>query len=154
MDHYYNYLGQSGAFGVGYNAPAAVGAALANRALGRLTIGIPGDGDFMMQPGVMWTAAHHQIPILMIIHNNRGYHQEVMHVQRMANRHNRGIDRIHIGTTIENPNMDYAAMARSMGVYAEGPITQGNEVGPAIRRALEVVRGGEPALIDMVTQPR
>ena len=154
MNHYYNYLGQSGASGVGYNSPATVGAALANRALGRLTVGIVGDGDFMMQPGVIWTAAHHQIPLLMIVHNNRGYHQEVMHVQRMANRHNRGIDRTDIGTTIKDPNMDYAAMAKSMGVYAEGPVSEANEIGPAIRRALAVVRNGEPALIDAVMQPR
>lgn len=154
MEHYHHYLGTSGGYGVGYNAPASVGAALANKALGRLTIGIVGDGDYMMQPGVIWTAAHHQIPILMIIHNNRGYHQEVMHVQRMANRHNRGIERAHIGTTIREPNIDYAAMAKGMGVYSEGPVTEANEVGPALRRALAVVRRGEPALVDMVTQPR
>jgi thiamine pyrophosphate-dependent acetolactate synthase large subunit-like protein len=154
MNHYYNYLGQSGASGVGYNSPATVGAALANRAHGRLTIGIVGDGDYMMQPGVVWTAAHHQIPLLMIVHNNRGYHQEVMHVQRMANRHNRGIDRADIGTTIKEPDIDYAAMAKSMGAYAEGPVSEANEIGPAIRRALAVVGNGEPALIDAVMQPR
>ena len=133
---------------------ANLDAALANRAHGRLTVGIVGDGDYMMQPGVIWTAAHHQIPLLMIVHNNRGYHQEVMHVQRMANRNNRGIDRTDIGTTIKDPNMDYAAMAKSMGVYGEGPISEANEIGPAIRRALAVVRNGEPALIDAVMQPR
>ena len=37
------------------------------------------------------------------MHNNRAYHQEVMHVQRMANRHNRGITRAHIGTTLDRP---------------------------------------------------
>ena len=154
MQHYYNYLGHSGGYGVGYNSGSCVGAALANRALGRITIGVVGDGDYMMQPGVIWTAAHHQIPILMVIHNNRGYHQEVMHVQRMANRHNRGIDRAHIGTTIKEPDIDYAAMAKSMGVYAEGPVENPNDLRPAIARALAVVRRGEPALIDVVTQPR
>jgi thiamine pyrophosphate-dependent acetolactate synthase large subunit-like protein len=154
MNHYYNYLGTSGGFGVGYNAPSAVGAALANRALGRLTIGIVGDGDYMMQPGVIWTAAHHQIPILMIIHNNRGYHQETMHIQRMAARHNRGIDRAHIGTAINEPNIDYAAVAKGMGVFAEGPVSNPVDLGPALRRALDVVRRGEPALVDVVTQPR
>ena len=53
----------------------------------------------MYAPGVWWTAAHHQIPLLTVMHNNRAYHQEVMHLQRMANRHNRGITRAHIGTT-------------------------------------------------------
>jgi hypothetical protein len=90
----------------------------------------------------------------MIVHNNRGYHQEVMHVQRMANRHNRGIDRADIGTTIKEPDIDYAAMAKSMGAYAEGPVSEANEIGPAIRRALAVVGNGEPALIDAVMQPR
>jgi acetolactate synthase I/II/III large subunit len=88
------------------------------------------------------------------MHNNRAYHQEVMHLQRMANRHNRGVTRAHIGTTIDNPFVDYAKIAQGMGVYAEGPITNPNEVGPAIRRALAVVKKGEPALVDVVTQPR
>ena len=33
-------------------------------------------------------------------------------------------------------------------------IANPNELGPAIRRALEVVKSGEPSLIDVVTQPR
>jgi thiamine pyrophosphate-dependent acetolactate synthase large subunit-like protein len=108
----------------------------------------------MYVPGVLWTAAHHKIPLLSVMHNNRAYHQEVMHLQRMANRHNRGVTRAHIGTTIDNPNVDFAKIAQGMGVYAEGPITNPNEVGPAIRRALAVVKKGEPALVDVVTQPR
>jgi acetolactate synthase-1/2/3 large subunit len=154
MTKYTNYIGQSGGSGVGYNGPATIGAALANRAVGRLTVGIVGDGDFMMAPGIVWTAAHHGIPVLMIIHNNRGYHQEVMHIQRIAARNDRGVDRADIGTTIKQPNIDYAAMAKSMGVYAEGPVSNPNDLGPALRRALAVVKRGEPALVDVVTQPR
>ena len=44
-----------------------------------------------VRPGVLWTAAHHQIPLLSVMHNNRAYHQEVMHIQRMANRQQRGV---------------------------------------------------------------
>jgi hypothetical protein len=86
--------------------------------------------------------------------NNRAYHQEIMHIQRMAGWRNRDITRAHIGTTIESPNVDFARIAQGMGVHAQGPITNPNELGPAIRRALEVVKGGEPSLIDVVTQPR
>jgi thiamine pyrophosphate-dependent acetolactate synthase large subunit-like protein len=154
FDKHYQYLGGSGAAGVGYGAPASVGAALANRRHGRLSVSIQGDGDFMYAPGVWWTAAHHQIPLLSVMHNNRAYHQEVMHIQRMANRHDRGVTRAHIGTTIDHPDIDFAKMAQSMGVHGEGPITDPNDLGPAIRRALEVVKGGEPALVDVVTQPR
>ena len=144
FDKHYQSLGGSGGAGVGYGAPAAVGAALANKKRGRLSVTIQGDGDFMYAPGVWWTAAHHRIPLLAVMHNNRAYHQEVMHVQRMANRHNRGITRAHIGTTIEDPNIDFAKIAQGMGVHAQGPITNPNDLGPAITRALEVVKRGEP----------
>jgi benzoylformate decarboxylase/acetolactate synthase-1/2/3 large subunit len=45
-------------------------------------------------------------------------------------------------------------LGRSMGLYAEGPITNPNELGPALRRAIERVERGETALVDVVTQPR
>jgi thiamine pyrophosphate-dependent acetolactate synthase large subunit-like protein len=119
-----------------------------------LTVNIQDDGDLMYAPGVLWTAAHHRIPLLNIMHNNRAYHEEVMQVQRMANRHNRGIDRTRIGTAIEDPYIDFSKLAQSMGLYAEGPITNPNDFGPAVRRAIAVVKRGEPALLDVVTQPR
>ena len=154
FDKYYQYIGSSGGFGVGYGAPAALGAALANKKHGRLTVTIQNDGDLMYAPGVLWTSAHHHIPLLSVMHNNRAYHQEVMHVQRMANRHSRGIDRASIGTTITDPNINFAMVAKGMGVYSEGPITDPKDLGPAIRRAMEVVKRGEPALVEAVTQPR
>ena len=154
IDKYYQFIGGSGGAGVGYGAPAAVGAALANRKYGRLTVNIQNDGDLMYAPGVLWTAAHHRIPLLSVMHNNRAYHQEIMHLQRMANRHNRGIDRAAIGTTIEDPNIDYAKMAQSMGLFAEGPVSNPKDLGPALRRAVAAVKRGEPALVDVVTQPR
>jgi thiamine pyrophosphate-dependent acetolactate synthase large subunit-like protein len=88
------------------------------------------------------------------MHNNRAYHQEVMHIQRMANRHQRGITNAGIGTTITNPNIDFGGMARSLGIHGEGPITDPKDLGPAIRRGVEVAMRGEPVLIDVVTQPR
>jgi thiamine pyrophosphate-dependent acetolactate synthase large subunit-like protein len=154
FDKPYQHLGDSGGAGVGYGAPAAVGGALANKKYGRLSVNIQGDGDMLYAPGVLWTAAHHQIPLLTVMHNNRGYHQEVMHIQRMANRHQRGITNWNIGTTIENPNVDFAKIAQGMGVYAEGPIANARDLGPALQRALAVVKKGQPALVDVVTQPR
>jgi thiamine pyrophosphate-dependent acetolactate synthase large subunit-like protein len=154
FDKHYQSLGGSGGAGVGYGAPAAIGAALANKKRGRLSVTIQGDGDFLYAPGVWWTAAHHRIPLLAVMHNNRAYHQELMHLQRMANRHQRGITQAHIGTTIDNPNVDFAQIAQGLGVHAQGPITNPNDLGPALRRAIEVVKRGEPSLIDVVTQPR
>jgi thiamine pyrophosphate-dependent acetolactate synthase large subunit-like protein len=74
----------------------------------------------MMANGYLWTAAHHRIPLLTVMHNNRAYHQEIMQLQRVANWHNRGvdIDTCKIGAAIENPNIDYTMLAKSMGVQA------------------------------------
>jgi acetolactate synthase-1/2/3 large subunit len=80
FDKHYHHLGDAGGAGVGYGAPAAVGGALANKKYGRLSVNIQGDGDLLYAPGVLWTAAHHRIPLLTVMHNNRAYHQEVMHI--------------------------------------------------------------------------
>ena len=154
FDKTYRWIGSSGGAGVGYNAPASLGAALANRKYGRLSVSIQGDGDLMFCPGTLWTAAHHQIPILYVMHNNRAWHQELMYVQAMSNRHGRGVENAHIGTTITDPNIDFAMMAKSMGVYAEGPINNPKDLAPALKRALAVVRKGQPALVDVITDPR
>ena len=112
FDKYYQYIGVSGGSGIGYGAPAAVGAALANRKYGRLSVSLQNDGDLMYAPGVLWTAAHHSIPLLFVMNNNRAYHEEVMHLQRMANRRKRGIDRAHIGTAIDDSGASISRSSR------------------------------------------
>jgi thiamine pyrophosphate-dependent acetolactate synthase large subunit-like protein len=154
MERHYHYIGGSGGYGEGYNAPAAVGAALANRALGRLSVNIQADGDLMYAPGVLWTAVHHKVPLLSVMHNNRGYHQEVMHVQRMADRRDHVLNDGPIGTQIIGPSIDYAKLAQSMGMFAIGPIENPKDLGPALARAVAVVKAGEPALVDVISQPR
>src|SRR5438034_2851629 len=89
LSEHHHWIGRSGGYGVGYGAPASVGAALANRDAGRFSVNIQADGDLMYAPGVLWTAAKHKIPQLAVMHNNRGYHQAVMHVQRLSNFRNR-----------------------------------------------------------------
>ena len=154
ITHHHQYIGGEGGYGLGYGPPAAAGAALAHRAAGRVPVAILGDGDMMVVPGTLWTLAHHRIPLLPVVHNNRAWHQETMHLQRMANRRNRGVERAPIGTLLNDPLIDYAQLARSMGVWAEGPISAPEALAPAIKRALNVVKAGEPALLDVVTQPR
>jgi len=158
MEKHYQWLGGSGGSGLGYGLPASIGGAHANKKFGRFSVAIQGDGDCMYAPGAMWTAARHEIPLLSVMHNNKGYHQEVMHVQRLSNRRvrvaNNGKDFGPIGTRIENPDIDYAQLAKSMGWYAEGPINDPKDLGPALKRAVEVVKKGQPALLNTVTQPR
>ena len=153
-DKHHRYIGDAGAYGIGYTAPATLGAAFANKKHGRLTVSVNGDGDFMCAPTSLWTAAHEQIPILYIMHNNRAWHQEIMALQVTANRMQRGTDRTHIGTTIRDPFIDYSKLAASMGVYGQGPITDPKDLNAAIKKAVDVVKRGEPALIDVVAQGR
>jgi thiamine pyrophosphate-dependent acetolactate synthase large subunit-like protein len=155
FERHYQYIGGSGGAGVGYGASAAVGAALAHRAHGRLVVNFQQDGDLLYGPGVLWTAAHHKIPLLSVMHNNRAYHQEVMHLQRMASRRQRGVDgSAKVGNALEEPFVDFATMAKGLGVWAVGPIEDPRRLAPALREALAVVERGEPALVDVVAQPR
>jgi thiamine pyrophosphate-dependent acetolactate synthase large subunit-like protein len=151
---YHQMLGGSGGQGVGYGLPASVGAALANKSLGRMTVTFQPDGDLLYAPGALWTAAHHKIPLLMVMHNNGGYYQEVMHLQRMASMHNRRTDQAWIGNSLRNPDIDYAKIAQGMGVWAEGPIKDPSQLKGALQRALAEVKQGRPALLDVVCQAR
>ncbi|MEQ1945621.1 MAG: thiamine pyrophosphate-dependent enzyme [Bryobacteraceae bacterium] len=151
---HYQFIGPQGGSGVGYGAPAAVGAALANRKYGRLSINIQCDGDLNYAPAVLWTAAHHKIPLLSIMHNNRAYHEERMYIELFGAKFDRGLERSDIGTAMSGPNIDYAKVAQGYGLYGEGPIEDPAKLGPAIKRGIERVKAGEPALIDVVMQPR
>ena len=150
----HQWNGVSGGAGVGYNLPASIGAALANKKHGRFTLAFGGDGDFMFSPGAVWTAAHHQIPILYIVQNNRAYHQEYMYLVAMAARHGRNVEKMDIGTTIKDPNINYAEVARGLGAHGEGPITDPKDLAPALKRAIAAVKAGGPAVVDVVTDPR
>ncbi|MGA2711603.1 MAG: thiamine pyrophosphate-dependent enzyme [Bryobacteraceae bacterium] len=150
----YSYLGGQGAGGMGYGAPASVGAALAARGRNRIVVNIQCDGDLNYAPGVLWTAVHHKLPMLTVMHNNRAWHQEFMFVEYMAGVRGRGGDRTHIGSTLRDPFIDYAKMAAGYGMAGEGPITDPAKLSAALKRGVSAVKQGEPYMIDVITQPR
>ena len=150
----YSYLGGQGAGGMGYGAPASVGAALAARSRGRIVINVQTDGDLNYAPGVLWTAVHHKLPMLTVMHNNRAWHQELMFIQYMTGVRGRGADRGHIGCSLRDPYIDYARIAAGYGMAAEGPISDPAKLAAALKRGVDSVKRGEPYLIDVITQPR
>jgi thiamine pyrophosphate-dependent acetolactate synthase large subunit-like protein len=150
----YSYLGGQGAGGMGYGAPASVGAALAAKSRKQVVINVQTDGDLNYAPGVLWTAQHHQLPMLTVMHNNRAWHQELMFVEYMCGVRGRGTERGHIGTTLRDPFIDYRMMAAAYGMAGEGPITDPIKLGPALKRGLASVKKGMPYMIDVITQPR
>lgn len=145
------YLGYSGGAGLGYGPGASLGAALAHRRDGRLCVAFQPDGDLLYTPQALWTAAHHAIPLLMIVCNNRTYGNDEVHQAVIARARGRPVENRGIGIRLDDPPVDYAAMARSFGVHAEGPIEDPAQIGPALARAIERVKTARgPALIDVV----
>lgn len=150
----YSYLGGQGAAGMGYGAGACGGAALAAKARDRIVINVQTDGDLNYTPGVLWSAVHHRLPMLTVMHNNRAWHQELMFLQFMAGARGRGTDRGHIGTTLRDPFIDYKKMAEGYGMAGEGPIEDPTLLAAALERGVASVKRGDPYMIDVVTQPR
>ena len=153
FNHPLDYLGAEGGGGVGAGPGVTVGAALALKGSGRLPIGVLGDGDFLMGNTTLWTAAHYQIPCLMIVCNNRSFFNDELHQERVAIARGRPPENRWIGQRIDDPDIDLAAMARAQGATGIGPVTRPAEVLAAIRKGLEIVEGGGVCLIDMRVQP-
>ncbi|HEX7889901.1 MAG TPA: thiamine pyrophosphate-dependent enzyme [Ramlibacter sp.] len=141
-------LGTATQFGI------SLGVALAHRDQGRLVVDMQPDGDLMFDAGAMWVAAKHKIPMLVVMYNNRAYFNDWEHQIRMAKKRGTPLDRAYIGMDLDDPPPDFASMARSMGWHAEGPIDKPGDIAGALKRAIEKVKAGQPALIDTLTQKR
>ena len=145
----------AGGGGTGTGMGVAMGAALAFRGTGRVCVSIQNDGDLLYTGGSMWTAAHHQIPILVVMFNNQSYYQDVGHQSAIARMRERSLETVGIGVSLEGPNTDFATLAKSFSLYGDGPILDAADIAPALKRGLDVVKNeGRLALIDTVVQPR
>jgi acetolactate synthase-1/2/3 large subunit len=90
--------------------------------------------------------------MLAVMHNNRAYYNDWEHQISVAKQRGTPIERAHIGMDLFGPDPDFAAIARGFGWYAEGPIEDPKDIAGAVRRAIEQVKKGIPALVDTVTQ--
>ena len=152
FDEPYRHPGRS--LGTATQFGISMGVALAHREAKRLVVDMQPDGDLMFDAGAMWVAAKHRIPMLVVMHNNRAYYNDWEHQIRMAKLRGTPLERAHIGMDLDDPAPDFAAMAKSMGWYAEGPFESPEGLGAALERAIARVKAGQPALLDTVTQKR
>ncbi len=143
------YLGNDGGAGVGSGPGMSVGAALGLQGTGRLPIAILGDGDMLMAPSALWTAAHHRTPILLIVANNQSYFNDVQHQERVARTRARPVDNKWLGQRMDEPAVDFAALAHALGVEGIGPVTAPDDLADAYRRAIQAVDEGRPVLVDV-----
>jgi len=151
--HPLDYIGHDGGAGVGSGPGMTVGAALALKGSGRVPIALLGDGDFLMGNTAVWTAAHYQIPCLMIVCNNRSFYNDERHQGRMAEQRGRPRENRWIGQHIANPDIDIAGMARMMGAEGIGPVTAVDALLLAVEQGLAAARAGKICVIDARVLP-
>lgn len=133
----------------------SLGVALAHKGTGRLVVDLQPDGDLMFDAGALWVGAKYELPLLVVMFNNRAYYNDWEHQERLAKQRGTPMERANIGMEIDGPAPDFAALARSFSWWAEGPITDPNLVQDAVRRGAEYVSStGKPALVDVVCQPK
>jgi thiamine pyrophosphate-dependent acetolactate synthase large subunit-like protein len=147
-----DYLGSDGGGGVGAGPGMAVGAALALRGSDRLPIAILGDGDYLMGVSALWTAVHYEIPLLIVIANNRAYGNCVRHQEKVATLRGRPIENRWIGERIDNPPIDLLGMAKAQGLEGEGPIDNFKDLLKAFSRGAEAVGEKRCYLIDVAME--
>jgi thiamine pyrophosphate-dependent acetolactate synthase large subunit-like protein len=144
-----DYLGQDGGAGLGSGPGMAVGAALALADSDRLAVAVLGDGDFLMGCQALWSAAHRGLPLLVVVANNRSFFNDNVHQGRVARARERPLENRGVGLSIDDPDPDLGALARSLGLRGHGPISDPTELSDALSRAVEEALAGEAVVIDV-----
>ena len=151
--HPLDYIGLDGGGGVGGGPGLAIGAALALKGSGRISLAIMGDGDFLMGVTALWTAVHYGVPCLMIVANNRSFYNDERHQERVAVVRGRPVENKGIGQRIEGPDIDLAALARAQGATGIGPVMLADALRAAIADGLRLVNDGAVVVIDARVVP-
>lgn len=152
FEHPLDFLGYDGGGGIGSGPGMAIGSALALKGTDRLPVAVIGDGDYMMGVNALWTAANAQIPMLMVVCNNRSFFNDELHQERVARQRSRPVENRWIGQRIANPEPDLAMMARAQGLTGFGPIEDAAELERVLVEAIALVKGGATVVIDAVVQ--
>jgi benzoylformate decarboxylase/acetolactate synthase-1/2/3 large subunit len=133
----------------------SLGIALAHKGTGRLVVDLQPDGDLMFDVGALWVASRYELPLLVVMFNNRAYYNDWEHQERLARQRGTPLERASIGMAIDNPAPDFATIARGFDWWSYGPVTDPDQVRAAVRGAADhVLATGRPALVDVVCQPK
>lgn len=118
--------------GMGFGFPAALGVKLARK--DRKVICITGDGSLMMVLSAFSTMINYNIPIVLIINNNRSYMQ-IKFRQKPP----------YLGSNLNNP--PFEKIAQEFGAYGER-VEDPEEIKEALKRAIQSER---PAVLNVIT---
>jgi thiamine pyrophosphate-dependent acetolactate synthase large subunit-like protein len=146
-------IGYDGGGGIGSTPGITVGAALALRGTGRLPVAILGDGDLLMGSQALWTAATERLPALFIVNNNRAFHNDVEHQERVARRRGRPIENREIGLQIADPAVDLPALAKAYGLVSLPTVSAIADLDAALEQAFRAAEAGATVLLDVIVEP-
>ncbi len=146
-------IGYDGGGGIGSTPGITVGAALALRGTGRLPVAILGDGDLLMGSQGLWTAAAERLPALFIVNNNRAFHNDVEHQERVARQRGRPVENRDIGMRIADPAVDLPALAKAHGLVSFPTVDALDKLEPALEQAFRAAEAGSTVLLDVLVEP-
>jgi thiamine pyrophosphate-dependent acetolactate synthase large subunit-like protein len=146
-------IGYDGGGGIGSTPGITVGAALALRGTGRLPVAILGDGDLLMGSQALWTAAAERLPALFLVNNNRAFHNDVEHQERIARQRGRPVENREIGMRIADPEVDLPALAKAHGLVAFPTVRTSAELESGLEQAFRAAEAGSTVLLDVLVEP-
>lgn len=131
--------------GLGYGLPASVGAAIAEsqQQHPRDVLGFIGDGSYLYYPHTLYSAARHDVDLVVAIPDNRNY--RILKDNTIKLFGGTDADHEYVGMDFEPP-VDLVANAKSHGADAELVETP-EEIAPAVKEAF----GNEgPTVLDVL----
>ena len=143
-----DHLGFDGGGGIGSGVGMAVGGALALKHSDRLPVAVLGDGDYLMGVSGLWTAVHHDIPLLIIVANNRSFFNDELHQERVAIARDRDVNNKGVGIRLDEPDVDLVGMATAQGCVGFGPIHTPDDLRQELILAVEQVKADKVVVVD------
>jgi thiamine pyrophosphate-dependent acetolactate synthase large subunit-like protein len=116
-----------------------------------VVVGLQGDGDLLYTPQALWSAAHHDVPVLFVLDDNATYYRDELHQVAISRLRGRDPAEVGPGIHLDGPEVDHVGLARSLGITADGPVDAPAALDEALARAVAAVRAGEPVLVDVRT---
>jgi thiamine pyrophosphate-dependent acetolactate synthase large subunit-like protein len=114
-------------------------------------VAVLGDGDLLMANTALWTAAHHRIPLLVVVVNNQTYFNDEQHQERVARARNRPVGNRAVGQRMDDPPVNFAGLARDLGIEGFGPVVDAADLASVYAQALGALDAGRPVLVDVHT---
>lgn len=138
-----DYFGGRGG-GIGQGIAGAIGVQVAQP--DRRVIALTGDGSAMYSIAALWSASHHNLPILFVILSNREYRVLKHNMDIYRARFNTNSNKPYPNMDLANPTLGFVDIAKGFGLEAE-QVTDAARIGERVSALLATNR---PALLDIV----